>query len=193
MYKPPITIAITLLTLLLLLLLVISSFIDIKEKRIPNWTVVLILMIGFYFSFLSNNEFWLRNSIDGIIIGMLFTLPIYALNGLGAGDVKLISAIGSFTGVDDVLLIIQITYAMNFSIALSLIMYSGDFRRMLSRFYKFYSGLSKGKLCYTKPESDDSANFELPLAPIISLSTLFTLYIRFFDELNLIEYLKFYK
>ena len=179
MYKPPITIAITLLTLLLLL--VISSFIDVKEKRIPNWTVVLILMIGFYFSFLSNNEFWVRNSIDGIIIGMLFTLPIYALNGLGAGDVKLISAIGSLTGVDDVLLIIQITYAINFCIALILIIYLGDFRKMLNRCYKFYSGLSKGKFCYTKPESNDSANFELPLAPIISLSTLLTLYIRFSD------------
>jgi hypothetical protein len=70
---------------------------------------------------------------------------------------------------------------MNFSIALALIIYSGDFRIMLSRFYKFNSGLSKGKLCYTKPESNDSANYELPLAPIISLSTLFTLYTRFFE------------
>lgn len=165
--------------ILLILLLAISSFIDIKERKIPNWIVVLILMIGFHFSFLSNTEFWLSNSMNGIAIGMLLTLPIYALNGLGAGDVKLISAIGSFTGINDILLIIQITYAINFCLALILIMYSGDFIKMLNRFFKFYSELSKGRLHYTKPESNDSANFELPLAPIISSSTLFTLYLRF--------------
>lgn len=178
MQKPTIIIYITLLTLILL----ISSFIDIKEKRIPNWIVVLILIVGFNFSFLSNNEFWLRSSMGGIATGMLLTLPIYALNGLGAGDVKLISAIGSFTGVNDIVLITQMTYAINFFLALAIIINSGDFIKMLCRFYNFYSELSKGKLCYRKPESNDSASYELPLAPIILTSTYFTLYLRFFIQ-----------
>jgi len=178
MQKPTITIYITSLILILL----ISSFIDIKEKRIPNWIVILILIVGFNFSLLNNNEFWLRNSIGGIATGMLLTLPIYAANGLGAGDVKLISAIGSFSGVNDIVLITQMTYAINFFLALTIIIKSGYFIKMLSRFYKFHSNLLRGKFFYKKPESNDSANYELPLAPIILISTFITLYFRFFIQ-----------
>lgn len=170
---------ITILIMLLILLLAISSFIDLKEKIIPNGIVVLILIIGFNFNYLNNNEIWLRSSINGIATGMILTLPIYILNGLGAGDVKLISAIGSFTGANDVFLIVQMTYIINFLLALTLIIYSGDFIKMLNGFYKFFIALSKKGICDKNPEKYSSANFEMPLAPIISSSTLFLLYLRF--------------
>jgi prepilin peptidase CpaA len=49
------------------------------------------------------------DSLAGIAVGVGVMLPFYALRGMGAGDVKLMGAIGSFLGPKDVALAACIT------------------------------------------------------------------------------------
>src|SRR6266850_237315 len=70
---------------------------DLREQRIPNWLNFLATGAGFLLNgwdgFLS-----LRDSLSGFGLGIgIFVLP-FILGWLGAGDVKLVGALGAILG-----------------------------------------------------------------------------------------------
>ena len=93
----------SILLVILILVLVIAVLTDFRSSRIPNWLTVSAM------SFALAGHAWLDN-LDGILFSLaglgaglgLFFL-IYLAGGIGAGDVKLMAAIGAFVGVYGVL------------------------------------------------------------------------------------------
>jgi prepilin peptidase CpaA len=82
----------------LLLMVAIAAVYDIRFRRIPNWLVLTGLMLG-----LGLNTFWFqwrgaRTALLGIGLAFLIYFPLYVLRGMGAGDVKLMAAIGAIVG-----------------------------------------------------------------------------------------------
>lgn len=97
---------------LLGVLLVLAALIDGKQRRVPNVLVLVTLLCGMALHALGPQA-WMRSAglftlapgalgISGALLGALvalaFFLPFYALKVLGAGDVKLLAAVGSFAG-----------------------------------------------------------------------------------------------
>jgi prepilin peptidase CpaA len=83
---------------LLIILVLIAGYYDIRFRRIPNWLVLSGLVLG-----LALNSFlfeWagLRASLLGIGLAFIVYFSMYLLRGMGAGDVKLMMAIGSLVG-----------------------------------------------------------------------------------------------
>src|SRR5260370_7182149 len=90
-------------------LVIVAAVFDIRFRRIPNWLVV----AGFC-SGLALNVFFFR--VDGLILALLGAalafavyLPFFALRAMGAGDVKLMIAIGAFMGARNSLILFLIT------------------------------------------------------------------------------------
>src|ERR1700722_10475408 len=82
----------------LVLMVTIAAVYDIRFRRIPNWLVLTGLVLG-----LGLNTFLLRwsgarASLLGIGLAFLIYFPLYLLRGMGAGDVKLMAAIGAIVG-----------------------------------------------------------------------------------------------
>jgi prepilin peptidase CpaA len=77
----------------------IAAYFDIRWRRIPNWLVLASLVVG-----LAGN-LWLRGgtglllSLGGLLFASLIYFPLYLLKGIGAGDVKLMAALGAILGV----------------------------------------------------------------------------------------------
>lgn len=78
------------------LLMLICSIYDIKKRTIPNILVIIIFFIGIIYSVLFSS---LNSAMFGVIIPSLPLLVLKSkIKHIGAGDIKLISAIGAWSG-----------------------------------------------------------------------------------------------
>ncbi|KAF0091257.1 MAG: prepilin peptidase CpaA [Fusobacteria bacterium] len=84
--------------LVLVILLLLCGFEDIKNKLIPNKYTIPALIAGFVLMTMNYGLDGLKNSFLGFLLGLfIFFLPfIFGL--MGAGDVKLMAAIGALKG-----------------------------------------------------------------------------------------------
>ena len=85
------------MTLTLAALLIWASVCDIRTHRIPNSLVLLGLALGLAGHGWRGGAPGLLLSLEGIAVAGAALLP-YALGGLGAGDVKLLGAVGALMG-----------------------------------------------------------------------------------------------
>jgi prepilin peptidase CpaA len=83
---------------LLLPFLVAAVTTDLLSRSVPNILVVSMLGLGIAVHAVPLTMAPLLWSLGGVLVGFLLLLPFYALGGMGAGDVKLLAAAGSFLG-----------------------------------------------------------------------------------------------
>jgi prepilin peptidase CpaA len=76
---------------------------DIRRRRIPNLLVLTGLLLGALLNFRAAGLEGLGASLAGAALGLALLLPFYALGGMGAGDVKLLAALGALLGPGDLL------------------------------------------------------------------------------------------
>ena len=79
-------------------LLGLALWYDISSRRIPNWLVGMGFLAGVCFSLIGHNGIGIKDSLLGAIAGFSVMLPLYLLRAMGAGDVKLMAAVGAFLG-----------------------------------------------------------------------------------------------
>lgn len=76
-------------------ILMTATFFDAKTKKIPNFFNLFVLISGLLFSICIKNICISKIFVE-IIFVFLAAYPLYLLKVLGAGDVKLLMAIGLF-------------------------------------------------------------------------------------------------
>jgi prepilin peptidase CpaA len=87
--------------LLRVLLVVVScaaGIIDIRSRRIPNWLCAAGLVAGFACRFYLQGAPGLLIAAEGLGLACLIYFPLWMLRGMGAGDVKLMAALGAIAG-----------------------------------------------------------------------------------------------
>jgi len=87
------------LTCIVLLVLLCSVvYTDIKTHRINNTMVIAIIFLGLVSGLLEDGSAGIVTWIGGMAVGFGMFLPFYMGGGMGAGDVKLLAAVGSVIG-----------------------------------------------------------------------------------------------
>jgi prepilin peptidase CpaA len=82
----------------LALVLIIAVLCDIRSHRIPNWLTFSAIAAGIgYHLYLSGLQGFLFG-IGGVAAGMALLMLFYLCGGMGAGDVKLMGAVGALLG-----------------------------------------------------------------------------------------------
>lgn len=86
------------LNTVLLLALVISFITDIKERKIYNIVTFPTIIVGLIYHTVTNGWDGFLLSFLGLLVGFGLLFIPYVLGGIGAGDVKLLAAIGALKG-----------------------------------------------------------------------------------------------
>jgi prepilin peptidase CpaA len=110
----------------------VACVIDLRERRIPNWLTFGAALAGVLFQIWSGGAAGLKFATLGWIAGVaVFFLP-FALGGLGAGDVKLLGALGAWIGPMDILWLALYTGVAGMLLAVVVSLASGYLREALS-------------------------------------------------------------
>ena len=78
--------------------LAVATVIDVKSRRIPNVLTASMIGLGIGLSAAGASGISAPASILGFFLGLLLMMPGYALGATGAGDVKLMAAVGAIVG-----------------------------------------------------------------------------------------------
>ena len=86
------------LILLLLSVLIISAIIDFRSQKIPNLLTYPVMAIALGYHFVMSGPDGLLFSAGGLAVGIAILILPYLMGGMGAGDVKLMGAVGAILG-----------------------------------------------------------------------------------------------
>ncbi len=81
---------------------IVAAYIDGKELRVPNKLTYPMIVAGWIYSMISYGmagDGWyvgLMWSLAGTAVGLMTLLPAYSIGGMGAGDVKMMAAVGAW-------------------------------------------------------------------------------------------------
>jgi prepilin peptidase CpaA len=118
----------------------------------------------------------LLNSLTGFFTALLLFLPFYAARWMGAGDVKLMAAVGTFPGWPDSLLAVCLTTGAGSVAAFVLLAAQGGLVDYVSRYglmakYLLFTGI----FTYLPPKTGEASTQVFPYALAIGLGTIATL------------------
>jgi prepilin peptidase CpaA len=112
--------------LVLAALLIVAVYVEMKERRIPNWLTLSGMGLGLLIGYLhGTTAFW--SSLGGLAIGFGFLFLFYVFGGIGGGDVKLMGAAGALLGVELVKPALFYTAAIGALMAIIIIIWRKDF------------------------------------------------------------------
>jgi prepilin peptidase CpaA len=116
---------------------IICIITDYRYQRIPNAITYPSMLVGLIFHFSTNGYSGLYNSALGLLIGISLLLIPYLMGGLGAGDVKMLGAMGAIVGPQGVILILFYAAIIGGLYAIFLLLKNQDYRKQF--FIKHFS------------------------------------------------------
>jgi prepilin peptidase CpaA len=160
---------------LLTLLVLTAAVFDLRSNRIPNWLTLsgLLLALALNVFLFELPGLWYSLKGLGLAFGIYFVL--YLLRGMGAGDVKLMAAIGAAAGPWNWLGILFLTAILGGIAALALAFAKQRVHKTLWNMALMLQSLRYGHAPYRdNPELDvqNEQALRLPHAVIIAVGTL---------------------
>ncbi len=161
----------------LVILVLTSAVTDFAKKKIYNYQTYPAMIIGLFIGFLVGGLKGLLLNAAGLGTGIILLLPFFLVRGLGAGDVKLLGAIGALKGAEFVIWTMFYTGLIGGAVAMAVIIWRGTFYQTWLNIFI----LIRHPLGYlqsppsSKTETDEQALQYIPYGIIISAGCLLTL------------------
>jgi prepilin peptidase CpaA len=78
--------------------ILLASWIDYAQRRVPNWLNLALIVVGFVVQGMFFGTAGLTVAFWGMMTGFGLLIVPWMMHGMGAGDVKLMAAIGVWMG-----------------------------------------------------------------------------------------------
>jgi prepilin peptidase CpaA len=155
----------------LIFILVIASAADLLYCRIPNWLTFAGLAAGIAYSSFTKGYEGLAFSLLGAFAGFSLLIILYFIGGIGAGDVKLLGAVGSFVGPKGVFMVFMFSCILAGLYALILIASKGMLLGTLKRYGNILKGIFFTRQFIYIPPGHKEKELKLRYAFTIALGT----------------------
>ena len=133
------------LKVVLILMVCAAAYYDLRVRRIPNWISLSGIILGLGFNAYFDEIPGAKASILGLLLALGLYLPLYLLKGMGAGDVKLMAAIGAVVGPGNWLNIFVFTALLGGIASLVLVLMRRKVAQTLANVSTIVGQLAKGK------------------------------------------------
>ena len=165
--------------MVLLVMLLAAAVFDVLYRRIPNWLTVSGVVLGIAMNtVLGSPDAGLIFSLIGLVVAFGVYAALYALRAMGAGDVKLMAAVGALVGWERWFGIFLITAIIGGIMATLLVVARGRVKKTMFNVSFILSEMKSGRPAYLANEELDVKNKKalgLPHGAVIAVGTVFYL------------------
>ena len=112
-------------------LAIAAAVVDVRERRIPNWLTYPGIVLGVVLRGLLLGWKGIGSALAGCVLAGGIFLLFYVLRAMGAGDVKLVAAIGSLLGPGDAFVMLLATAICGGVLAMVYVVYRRRIRSTL--------------------------------------------------------------
>ena len=160
-------------------ILIIAAITDIRWQRIPNILTYTTMGICLLYHIASSGAEGLFFSLSGLALGMAFFILPYLMGGMGAGDVKLLGAVGAALGPKGVFVAALCTALVGgvYAAVLMLIKYK-DCKDLVARYAVTLKIFTATGGLYTIPAGENEKPPKLCYGLAIALGTLIAVYLQ---------------
>jgi len=159
--------------------LVVATFTDLRSRRIPNWLVLPFLCAGFAVSGWLHGWHGIGQSLEGAALGLAIYGFLFWMGGMGAGDVKLCTAIGAWIGPGQLFIALVITGMAGGIIVLCWAAFGGFLKELFTGASNLvFGGKESGGLSDPEVALSNPMRGKIPYAPAIAIGTLFSFFAR---------------
>lgn len=158
----------------LVVLVLSAAATDLRNRRIPNSLTLTGVVAGLVLNLGLNGMLGARASLLGLALGFVVLLPPFLLRGGGAGDVKLMAAVGALAGPLNTFSIFILTALFGGLLALGLLLWKGGLGRALRNTGFIVGQLAQGRAPHEQRPDLTLAGPgpKLPYAVPIAMGTL---------------------
>jgi prepilin peptidase CpaA len=160
----------------LIALALAAAVYDVPYRRIPNWLTAGGVVLGLALNtFIYQGWPGFRFSLLGLCAGFGAYFILYSMRAMGAGDVKLMAAIGAMVGWQNWFGIFLMTAIVGGLAGLALVLARGRLRKTVFNVGFIVSEMKSGRPAYLKKEELDvrsPKSMGLPHGAVIALGTL---------------------
>jgi prepilin peptidase CpaA len=75
-----------------------AAAVDLRTRRVPNWLTFGTAALGITMAMTHLDGVGVAGAFEGLLVGLLLMLPGHVIGRTGAGDVKLLAALGTLLG-----------------------------------------------------------------------------------------------
>lgn len=151
--------------------LVVAVLSDLAVRRIPNAVTFSMVITALVLHTWFGQWEGLMFSLAGLLTGLLCFLPLYVFAAMGAGDVKLLTAVGALVGSKVVFIAALMTVIAGGVIALAYITIKGGLPAMFRRYVSMFWLLLARQPEYIPPAPGEAAGLRFPYALAIACGT----------------------
>jgi prepilin peptidase CpaA len=165
----------TVFQILLALLVICAGVYDIRWRRVPNWLTLSGVVLGVALNTFLYETPGLWLSLKGLGVALLVYFPLYAIRAMGAGDAKLMAAIGALVGPWNWFGVFMISAVTGGVFAIALLLTTGRMHRTFANVGFMLKELAYFRPPYLANEELDVRSpkaLGLPHAAMIALGSL---------------------
>ena len=119
-------------TVVVMVIAVIAVVFDLRTRRIPNALTLGAALVGMAYATISGGSSGLVQAAAGWLLAAALFFPLFALGGMGAGDVKLLAALGAWLGPVDAIYLAIFASMAGGVVGVAVALYHGYLRVAIS-------------------------------------------------------------
>jgi len=120
-------------------ILILAAWIDGKEFKVPNRITFPMVVSGLIYSTCAGGWGGLGAGLLGMSMGLVCLLPLYAVGGMGAGDVKLMAGMGAWLGWRITLQAFIVSVVVGALMAIVMVVWRGTWKKHYENFLTILS------------------------------------------------------